>query len=134
MLADNPFNRFVFNFVWLVFLTLMWTGVSANTAWALDTDGDGIQDSVDNCPNIPNPDQADNDNDYIGNACDNCPNIAKVNQVDSDGDGVGDICDNCPTVANADQKDSNNDGIGDACTKELPWTLFLPAIIKERSM
>jgi len=58
----------------------------------LDTDGDGICDSDDNCPAVANP-----------------------GQEDGDKDGVGDVCDNCPKVANPDQKDSNGNGIGDAC-------------------
>src|SRR5271154_5753214 len=43
-----------------------------------DSDGDGIDDSLDNCPYVPNP-----------------------NQADADGDGVGDVCDNCVATANA---------------------------------
>jgi ribosomal protein L7/L12 len=35
-----------------------------------DTDGDGIPDSQDNCPNVANPDQADSNGDGIGDACD----------------------------------------------------------------
>ncbi len=35
-----------------------------------DTDGDGIMDSEDNCPNISNPDQVDTDGDGAGDACD----------------------------------------------------------------
>jgi hypothetical protein len=34
-----------------------------------DTDEDGVSDSSDNCPSIPNPSQADCDNDGIGDAC-----------------------------------------------------------------
>jgi 3',5'-cyclic AMP phosphodiesterase CpdA len=34
-----------------------------------DSDGDGIPDYRDNCPNTPNPDQEDSDGDRIGNAC-----------------------------------------------------------------
>lgn len=34
----------------------------------LDTDGDGIADTVDNCRAIPNPDQADSDSDGVGDA------------------------------------------------------------------
>ena len=36
----------------------------------LDTDGDGVPDEEDNCPDVFNPDQADLDGDGIGDACD----------------------------------------------------------------
>jgi len=80
-----------------------------------DTDGDGVGDSLDNCPTVSNANQADTDSDGIGDACDNCPNIANANQKDTDGDGVGDVCDNCPTTFNTDQTDSDGDGVGNAC-------------------
>lgn len=35
-----------------------------------DTDGDGHDDQVDNCRQIPNADQRDTDGDDFGNACD----------------------------------------------------------------
>jgi hypothetical protein len=63
----------------------------------VDTDGDGIPDSKDNCPKVANPDQKD-----------------------TDGDGVGDACDNCPLTYNPDQKDSNGNGIGDVCEPPPP--------------
>jgi hypothetical protein len=41
-----------------------------------DTDGDGVLDNIDNCPQILNADQSDTDGDTIGDACDNClPNV-----------------------------------------------------------
>lgn len=39
----------------------------------LDSDGDGVIDSVDNCPEAANADQADSDADGHGDACDPCP-------------------------------------------------------------
>ncbi|MFZ1695125.1 MAG: thrombospondin type 3 repeat-containing protein, partial [Flavobacteriales bacterium] len=38
-----------------------------------DTDGDGLDDGLDNCPDDPNPLQEDMDGDGIGDVCDNCP-------------------------------------------------------------
>lgn len=46
----------------------------------VDSDGDGIMDDEDNCPNIENEDQADVDEDNIGDACDS----------DSDNDNLPD--------------------------------------------
>ena len=38
-------------------------------AYAVDTDGDGINDARDNCPLVANPDQGDCDFNGVGNAC-----------------------------------------------------------------
>jgi hypothetical protein len=75
-----------------------------------DTDGDGFGDasfaptscSVDNCPEVENPDQDNGDPDSVGDACDNCPLRANADQADSDGDQLGDRCDPfplCPVAA-----------------------------------
>ena len=99
----------------------------------IDSDGDGIFDLCDNCPNIPNPLQDgdcvgveepedpvanDDDQDRIENSIDNCPDAFNPYQDDSDGDGIGDVCDICPNSAgNATDPyaDFDQDGIGDAC-------------------
>jgi hypothetical protein len=94
---------------------LLLSGASCPGGLVTDTDDDGTPDDTDNCPDVPNANQADTDNDGIGNACDNCPAVANANQADTDGDGHGNACDNCPNVANADQADADGDGIGNAC-------------------
>jgi hypothetical protein len=40
-----------------------------------DTDGDGLYDSIDNCPTVWNFDQVDRDGDHIGDVCDQAPNF-----------------------------------------------------------
>lgn len=72
-----------------------------------DSDGDGVADHNDNCPETQNADQADSDDDGVGDAC-----------ADQDGDGVAED-DNCPEVANPDQADLDGDGVGDACDDDI---------------
>ncbi len=67
----------------------------------LDTDGDGVEDHVDNCLNTQNVNQVDTDGDEIGDACDNCTARANPSQCDTNGDGYGNHCD----------ADLNNNGI-----------------------
>lgn len=73
-----------------------------------DSDGDGVPDTIDNCQNIPNPDQIDEDNNRIGDKCEN-----RID--DRDGDGIDDLQDNCPDVPNPGQEDDNQNAIGNAC-------------------
>lgn len=58
----------------------------------LDTDGDGVCDTDDNCVSNANPDQADVDGDGVGDVCDNCVNDANPDQADADENGIGDAC------------------------------------------
>jgi hypothetical protein len=59
----------------------------------VDTDGDGVINASDNCPNTPNADQADGDGDGVGDVCDNCRAVFNPTQADADNDGRGDVCD-----------------------------------------
>ncbi len=97
---------------------------------AADQDGDGVDDNVDNCPQVSNGDQADADGDGIGNVCDSDPDEPPPPPgddedpppddddgagADADGDGIEDVDDNCPTTPNAAQNDTDADGVGDVC-------------------
>jgi len=72
----------------------------------VDTDGDGLNDNVDNCIFVPNPDQHDEDADVRGDVCDNCPSVANADQanmleimVGQTADTVGDACDPRPNAS-----------------------------------
>ncbi len=100
-----------------------YTGVPSAT----DADGDGIDDSTDNCPKVFNPvrpmdqgKQGDADADNKGDACDPCPQDATdactpKDFADIDGDGWSNGVDNCPDTHNGMQLDKDQDGKGDAC-------------------
>ena len=90
-----------------------------------DTDGDGIYDKDDECPETPGLAQfngcPDTDGDGIEDRLDECPNtpgLAEFNGCpDTDGDGVPDHLDECPTVAGLKElngcPDADGDGIAD---------------------
>ena len=105
----------------------------------VDADSDGVEDSDDNCPCVPNGRctvkddfcNANPDNDAMGpyDPTVDANELAVGNQIDMDNSGIGDACedvdaddvfdwrDNCPFVVNADQADIDGDGEGegDAC-------------------
>lgn len=90
-----------------------------------DTDGDGIYDKNDACPEVAGLEAfngcPDSDGDGIQDSKDSCPNeagLAALNGCpDADGDGVADGNDNCPNVAGlkslAGCPDADSDGVAD---------------------
>ena len=53
-----------------------------------DTDHDGLDDVIDNCVSVHNPQQADADDDGVGDLCDNCVDVANAaNLVATDCNG-----------------------------------------------
>ena len=84
-----------------------------------DYDADGIADSQDNCPLIPNPDQ-----DIA--VCSIIDTFSGAFFSDSDGDSVIDGLDNCLWTPNESQEDSGGivsgtirDAIGDECVEQV---------------
>ena len=109
-----------------------------------DTDGDGIYDKDDACPDVPGLEAfngcPDSDNDGIEDSKDDCPNEAGLAEFngcpDSDSDGVADKNDDCPTVAGLKAlngcPDADSDGVADnaddcpnekgpSANKGCPW-------------
>ncbi|MGB5420203.1 OmpA family protein [Algibacter sp.] len=91
-----------------------------------DTDGDGIYDKDDACPDVAGLEAfngcPDTDGDGIEDSKDDCPNEAGLAELngcpDTDGDGIADNKDNCPTVAGLKAlngcPDADGDGVTDA--------------------
>ncbi len=90
-----------------------------------DTDGDGVYDKDDLCPEVPGPKELngcpDTDGDGILDKDDSCPDVAGLAAFngcpDTDGDGVQDSEDACPDVAGLKNlngcPDTDGDGIAD---------------------
>ena len=76
-----------------------------------DADGDGVEDSLDNCPNIPNADQANFDGDAQGEACDDDDdNDGLLDEVET---GTDVFVDANNTGTNPHDPDSDDDGVSD---------------------
>jgi len=93
----------------------------------IDSDGDGLEDDIDLCPQIAGPIDLkgcpDRDEDGVPDYRDDCPSVAGIPEFkgcpDSDGDGVSDNDDECPNMKGpasnkgCPDNDSDNDGIPD---------------------
>ncbi len=92
---------------------------------AKDTDGDGVPDKEDACPDVAGKVELqgcpDRDNDGIADKDDACPDVAGLAQFqgcpDTDGDGIPDKDDACPTEAGIASlngcPDRDGDGVAD---------------------
>ncbi len=90
-----------------------------------DTDGDGIYDKYDECPEQAGLEKfngcPDTDGDGIADKDDECPNVAGIAEFngcpDTDGDGIADPKDACPTEAGLASlngcPDADGDGVAD---------------------
>ena len=115
-----------------------------DAAQNIDADGDGVDDSLDQCPDTPlgemvnevgcAPSQLDSDNDGVTDDVDQCPdtgagkpvdqNGCANDQLDTDGDGVNNELDQCPNTppgeavdvngCGASQLDEDGDSVSDA--------------------
>jgi len=92
-----------------------------------DTDGDGIYDKDDECPETPGLAEfngcPDTDGDGIEDRKDACPEVAGLAQFDgcpdTDGDGIPDPKDECPTVAGLAALNGCPDADGDGVADQL---------------
>lgn len=94
-----------------------------------DTDGDGIYDKDDECPDVPGLAEfngcPDTDGDGIPDHLDDCPDVAGLAEFngcpDTDGDGIPDHLDECPTVFGLKAlngcPDADGDGVPDHLDK-----------------
>ena len=94
-----------------------------------DSDGDGVYDKHDTCPEVPGLEEfngcPDSDGDGIQDSEDTCPLLAGSLEFegcpDSDGDGISDNKDACPNVAGLSTlegcPDSDGDGVTDTKDK-----------------
>lgn len=94
-----------------------------------DTDGDGIYDKDDACPEVAGLKQfkgcPDTDGDGIVDGSDSCPDVAGLAEFqgcpDTDGDGIADKDDACPEVAGPKSlngcPDADGDGVADKSDK-----------------
>ncbi len=100
--------------------------INMDETWFKDTDGDGIKDKKDACPNVPGLKEfngcPDTDLDGIEDSKDFCPEIPGLKSLkgcpDSDGDGFSDKEDLCPDLFGLEVfngcPDTDGDGVMDS--------------------
>ncbi len=113
-----------------------------------DSDGDGIPNSIDDCPRRPEDfdgykdadgcPELDNDNDGIADTVDECPDRAEDKDgfqdadgcpdVDNDEDGLSDRVDQCPDDPEDDDGFEDDDGCPD-CDNDGDGVLECPTVV-----
>lgn len=154
MLTMNNVNLDVMSIFNLHFFTVSIQDLPSSETDFADTDEDGILDSLDECPLIPEdidgfedndgcPEQ-DNDEDGIADIYDACPNIkgyqkdgcpsveqqGEVANIDMDNDGIPNSFDECPNEPETINNYNDYDGCPDTIPEELKELIGIQTAIQ----
>ena len=105
-------------FLFVLILVALFSDSSDNpgqgTGGTEDSDGDGISDAEDECPNTPKDEDVD-------------PDGCSASQRDSDGDGVSDADDDCPDTPSGEEV--YEDGCSASQTPGLPFLFSITVLM-----